>query len=73
MGRSAASIQAEITLKEAWLASQASLYTSVGADGTSVSNADIAKVQERLDSLYIQLDRANGTSPMLVRGRLKGL
>lgn len=73
MGRSASSIQSEITVIETQLASASSLIQSTSADGTSVTQADRQKLEQRLDELYQQLGRANGSSPMLVRGRLKGL
>lgn len=72
MARSAASIQAEITAIENMLSSAESVYTSVGADGVSRS-INRGELQKRLDQLYQQLDRANGSSPMIVRGFLKGL
>jgi hypothetical protein len=72
MARAASSIQAEITAIETMLQSAESMYQSVGADGVSrsVNRADLSA---RLDSLYVQLSRANGTSPMIVRGVVKGL
>ena len=73
MARSAASIQAEITILEAHLASSASLLSNTGADGTSAGFAERAAMTKRLDELYTQLDRANGTAPMIVRGRVLGL
>jgi hypothetical protein len=72
MGRSTSSIQAEITAIETMLGSAESMYTSVGADGVSrsINSADLTA---RLDALYQQLDRANGTAPMILRGVVKGL
>ena len=70
MGRSAASIQTEITALEAAITN---LVQSIGSDGTSVQNADYKAKTERLDRLYQQLDRAAGTAPMLVRGVVRGL
>lgn len=73
MGRSASSIQAEITQLETYLSSSDSLVSNAGSDGTSLSRASRDALQKRLDQLYAQLDRVNGTVPMLVRGRIKGL
>lgn len=72
MSRSAASIQAEIDVIETFLASSDSLMTSVSADGTSRS-VNRAEVATRLDKLYQQLGRKNGTSPMIIRGVVKGM
>lgn len=70
MGRSAASIQTEIDALEA---SVSTLLQSMGSDGTSLQKADYAAQTKRLDQLYGQLGRANGTEPMLVRGVVRGL
>ncbi len=45
---------------------------SVSADGVSrtIDRKDLAS---RLDKLYTQLGRANGTDPMFVRGHIRGL
>jgi hypothetical protein len=72
MARSAASIQAEITTIETMLSSAASMNTSVAADGVS-RTIDRTGLESRLDRLYQQLGRANGSDPMFVRGRIKGL
>jgi hypothetical protein len=72
MARSAASIQAEITVIEGLLSSEQGNYSSVGADGVSRS-IDRAELASRLDRLYQQLGRANGTSPMFARTYVKGL
>ncbi len=71
MARSAAAIQAEITSIETHLQSSDSVVSSVGSDGTSLSRADRSKLEERLDQLYQQLGRVDGTSPMIVRGRVR--
>ena len=73
MPRSATAIQAEITSLETYLQSASSFISSTGSDGTSVSQAERAKLEQRLDSLYAQLGRADGSNPMLVRGRLKNM
>jgi hypothetical protein len=73
MGRSASSIQTEITTLETYLASSDSLVLGVGSDGTNVNKSRRAEVEQRLDLLYQQLERANGSAPMFVRGRIKGL
>lgn len=73
MGRSASSIQTEITTLETYLASTESLNLSVSSDGTSVARARRAEIESRLDLLYQQLERANGSAPMFVRGRIKGM
>lgn len=73
MGRSAASIQAEIDRLETFLSSASTTLQSTASDGTSVVNIDRDKATQRLDMLYQQLGRANGTSPMFVRGRVGGV
>jgi hypothetical protein len=73
MARSAAGIQAEITQIETYLASADSLITSASSNGASMSRANRQQLEKRLDSLYIQLGRANGTAPMFTRGRVRGL
>lgn len=73
MPRSAESIQAEIDNLEAYLESQDSLIDQAGAGATMAKQASREVIQKRLDSLYIMLDRANGTNPMEVRGRIDGL
>lgn len=72
MARSAASIQAEITAIETMLASANGLYTAVSSDGVS-RTINRGELTRRLDTLYQQLDRANGASPMIVRGVVNGL
>lgn len=73
MGRSVASIQAEIDRIEAVLSGEDSLIESAGADGVSGKRVNYDVMTRRLDLLYKQLSRANGSSPMLVRGRLDGM
>ena len=70
MGRSATAIQAEITTIEAQL--QAAVESSTGVDGASISFNREA-LERRLDKLYIQQSRANGSAPMMVRGVVRGL
>lgn len=72
MARSSASIQAEITSIETLLQSSQGLYSSIGADGLS-RTVNRSSLEERLDKLYQQLGRADGSSPMIVRGHVKGL
>lgn len=72
MARSAASIQAEITAIETLLSSSASLSTSLAADGVS-RTIDRSGLEARLDKLYQQLGRADGSSPMILRGVVRGL
>lgn len=72
MARSAASIQSEITAIERLLTTAGSMNTAVGADGVS-RTIDRTGLERRLDQLYQQLDRASGSSPMIVRGVVKGL
>jgi hypothetical protein len=71
--RSVASIQAEINKLEAHLASDAGLLSNAASDGTSIGYATRERLERRLDRLYIQLARANGNAPMIVRGRVRGL
>lgn len=72
MGRSAASIQTEITAIEAQLA-VAVVGVSASADAVAYTQQQYDKLTDRLDRLYQQLERANGTAPMLVRGYMNGL
>ena len=72
MARSASSIQAEITAIETMLSSTAGLNISVSSDGVS-RTIDRSGLESRLDRLYQQLGRADGSDPMFVRGRIKGL
>lgn len=73
MPRSTASIQAEIDVIEARLSAADSLINSEGSDGVSISYSDRSKLEMRLDRLYVMLDRASGSGPMFVRGRVSGL
>lgn len=73
MARSAASIQAEIDRIEAVLSSADGTIASAGADGVSAQRVNYAAMTARLDRLYQQLGRANGSAPMIVRGRVDGL
>lgn len=72
MGRPAASIQTEIDTLEAELSSLARA-SSYSINGRSKANQRYADITSRLDQLYTQLGRVNGTSPMVVRGRLDGM
>ncbi len=72
MGRSTTAIQAEIDILETELQSAASILASVGSDSTTVTKSRAA-LEKRLDQLYIQLGRTNGTAPMIVRGVVHGL
>ena len=73
MPRSSANIQAEIDRLETFLSGADTTLASTSADGTAMANASRAELAKRLDSLYVQLGRANGTSPMFVRGEVTGL
>lgn len=73
MARTATSIQAEITTLETYLQSSDSLVSSANSRGTALTRSGRAGIQERLDLLYRQLDRVNGTSPQFVRGFVTGL
>ncbi len=71
MSTFAASIAAQIAALDAKLLSVGP--TSVGADGTSVTNPDwVALSNQRIKLENIQ-NRINGTSPMLARGVVTGL
>jgi pyrroloquinoline quinone (PQQ) biosynthesis protein C len=72
MARSATAIQTEITAIEAQLPN-AIAAASYSIAGRSKSNQTLDALTKRLDVLYQQLGRANGTSPMLVRGVPTGL
>lgn len=72
MARSAASIQAEITAIEAMISSPEGLLSSVSADGVS-RTIDRKELASRLDKLYVQLGRANGSDSMFCRGHIRGL
>lgn len=73
MGRSAASIQAQITAIEAFIASGGGLAKSVQANGVSESTMTMDEATALLNQLYAQLGRANGTAPMISRGITLGL
>ena len=73
MGRSASSIQAEIDRLETFLSGAATTIASTSSDGTSVQHINRKQAEDRLDRLYIQLGRVNGTSPMFPRGVVTGL
>jgi pyrroloquinoline quinone (PQQ) biosynthesis protein C len=72
MARSATAIQTEIDAIEAQLPN-AIASASYSIAGRSKSNQTLDALTKRLDVLYQQLGRANGTAPMLVRGVPKGL
>ncbi len=72
MARSSTSIQTEIDAIEAQLPN-AIKAASYSIAGRSKSNQTLDALTKRLDKLYQQLGRTNGTSPMLVRGVVKGL
>lgn len=70
--RSTTSIQTEIDALEAQLPN-AIAAQSYSIAGRSKANQAYEALTKRLDQLYQQLGRANGTSPMLARGVVKGL
>lgn len=72
MARSAANIQAEIDRLETMLAAEDTDIKSAGSDGGMATRFDRSKLEARLDKLYIQLSRAQGTL-MFIRGRVHGL
>lgn len=72
MARSTALIQAEIDSLESEIA-KAVKAQSYSIAGRSKSNQSHASLTARLDKLYQQLARANGSSPMIVRGHVEGL
>ncbi len=73
MGRPASSIQAEINRLETFLSGSATTIANVGNDGTTVGMINRTGAEKRLDTLYQQLARADGSKPMLVRGVVTGL
>lgn len=73
VARTATEISAEIAVLEARLASVHSLARSVNSRGTGITNESRKDMQERLDALYAQLGRVNGTAPMFARGIVTGL
>lgn len=72
MGRPASSIQAEIAILEGELAAIAR-SSSYSINGRSKTNQNYQQITKRLDQLYTQLGRANGSTPMITRGVLRGL
>lgn len=70
MARSAADIQLEIDNIEAHLKAATSLIGTSSADGVSVTNAQRQSLEQRLDRLYFQLERA--TKGMLLAARVRG-
>ncbi len=72
MGRSAASIQTQITLMEAQLPNLIAAASATRGD-TTVAQQRLGEFQGVLDALYQQLDRATGSAPMMARGYLEGL
>ena len=73
MPRSTAHIDAEIAVIETRLAAADHYVRSGGSDGTSITHEARSDLEKRLDRLYIQKDRLDGTAPMVSRGRLAGL
>ena len=73
MGRSAGSIQAEIDRLETFLSGAGTTVANVASDGTTIGYINREKAEARIDTLYQQLGRANGTSPMFARGVVTGL
>ena len=73
MPRSTTSVQAEIDVLEAFLGSAESTVEVQSANGTSATRVNRMEAAKRLDRLYVMLDRANGTEPMQVRGRIDGM
>lgn len=72
MPRSAASIRTEMSLIEAQIPG-AIAAASYSAPGRSKTNQTLQALTQRYDMLQMQLDRVEGTSPMLVRGVVRGL
>lgn len=72
MPRSVTSIQAEITVLEAFLASDKSTLSATASDGTSVNFTNRESATKRLDTLYRQKDLASGRK-RFVRGYVTGL
>lgn len=60
MPRSAAAIQAEIDVLEAFLSSTASIYQSTSADGASQTQITRPQAADRLRELYADLDGGTG-------------
>lgn len=72
MARTLAAIDAEIAAIEGILSTSAGISSSVSADGVS-RTIDRPGLEARLDRLYQQRARADGSSPMIIRGVTKGL
>jgi hypothetical protein len=72
MARSAASIQSEITALDAAIATAINAQ-SYSIAGRSKSNQSLDSLTKRRDQLQQQLDRTNGSAPMLVRGTVTGM
>jgi hypothetical protein len=70
VARPAALIQAQITAIETQMTN---MVQSAASDGTSVNYVEYDKLNTILRGLYADLARANGSSPMFVRGVVKGL
>jgi hypothetical protein len=70
MGMSVARISQEIAAVDAVILGAPS--TSVSADGVS-RTIDLTALYARRDQLQRMLDRATGSSPMILRGVVKGL
>lgn len=65
------SITAQIAALDAQLLSISP--TSVSANGVSETNVDWVKLSDQRLKLEMILNRINGTSPMIVRGYVRGL
>lgn len=73
MPRSTSSVQTELAVIDAHLASANAFVQSAGSRGTELSYADYSKLTARRDQLQSMLDVANGDAPMFVRGVVHGL
>jgi len=69
MARSLASIDAEIAALESQVVQMAS---NMSSDGVSVTY-DMNGIRKRLDQLYMQRGRADGSDPVTSRGVVRGL
>lgn len=65
------SITAQIAALDAQLISISP--TSVSANGISETNTDWVKLSDQRMKLEMILNRINGSSPMIVRGSLRGM
>jgi hypothetical protein len=72
MARGVSSIQAALDEVDAAI-SKAVVAQSYSVGGRSKSNQSLDVLNKRRDKLQMQLDRASGASPMLMRGVPKGL